>query len=1293
MSANPRPRRLAGLVAVVLLGLMVWTQLPSQGRASEILDRAERLYQADKLLQAEPLFRKALDSESLAGQRFCFERLLAVHVRLGRLDQAIQFGQRYRQWLLERNEPDRIREVTAELGGWYCTLGHFHEGEKLLTQALDRSAPGAYLPDLKRLQALLQMARGAEQAGDHEKAHRCWREVEEVGLALLADQRLDLLSRDRIAIGRTLAEGYQFQKQPRKAVAQLTALLRWHDEAADPLDLRDTLRKLAANQATVGDLGAAETNIRHALRLHENSGSSDVLTHGQLAQELAELLQQGTNAPRSPDRAAEARRWLTRAIADYEAVLGDGRLGQPGVAGAVSAFWKLQALYQEQSQYDRALKLAVEQGEQWGGLLLQPRLKTEQGSLELILSAFARARTALRTAVAAMDQQAPLNLIELPRACNNLAFAELASNEVDRAERLGQKNLDLYRRFALPDDAIVVETHDLLGSCAALHGDYSLAIERYRKGIALCQQLGPVADPQRSNLLLNVALLHKGQGDLEEALRVCEEAREVYGRFARPDSLGMAAFDAARVNLLLAQGRITAVWELSQNILKLCAKHDIRRGPLIITARHGLALAHLERGELTLAEEELRIVLALQEEDNSPLRPRTLNYLGLIAELRKNPEEAARSFEQAAALQKNNPRAFPATQFITLWRLAGIARQRGERKQAQQMLEEAMTVVETARLQTYGDARQRAIFFAQFEPAYAQLQEWGLRDGDFDTALVAAVRGRSRTLLDQLQAVSVDPRAGLAGPRGKELLAQEAQWRQRLSALRARALLIADSAFSDAEIQQLLLAHDEARQRYAETWREILNLSPAYRAVPADDRSRQDLEVLRNQVLGPKTIVLVYSIGRDRSCVFLLGDRSVHPEVFMLQVPVEVDRQAGEPALASPESSLRGTRGLGLKIKRPAALAPPAVPSGTNVVPLRLPVARALVDEYLEVVSDPDFRPTRGFQIRPRKANEPAPVQRIELLADVFAPPALRQRLGQLHPECLVIVPDGPLHKLPLEALVVEGGDRPRYLLDEWPPMVYAPSLATLTLLAKRPASGSGVVLSLLTVSDPAYRTPVAPVPEAPPGRLPQLLEMARGLPLLPGTAEESRAIRSHFAAEGVTALSRDRATRPAVAAALPGKRFIHLAAHCFADDRFGNLFGGLILTPVPPSLAGPGDDGFLSLPEICTLPLNDCELAILSACVTNVGPQQPLEAGVTLANGFLAAGARRIIASQWDVDDRATAVLMDAFVAAVAPAAQHGQRLACAQALRQARLRVRANPGWTAPFYWAPFVLLGPPE
>jgi CHAT domain-containing protein len=348
-------------------------------------------------------------------------------------------------------------------------------------------------------------------------------------------------------------------------------------------------------------------------------------------------------------------------------------------------------------------------------------------------------------------------------------------------------------------------------------------------------------------------------------------------------------------------------------------------------------------------------------------------------------------------------------------------------------------------------------------------------------------------------------------------------------------------------------------------------------------------------------------------------------------------------------------------------------------------VARALIDQYAEDISDPDFLPTRGLRLRPRRADVPLPVQPLELGGDVFLPEALRRRLRELQAKQLVVIPDGPLHKLPLEALLLRGGARPRYALDELPPLAYAPSASVLALLSERPGVERKGRPSLLTVGDPAYRqTKASPSSD----QAMKLLALRGELPLLPGTREESRRVRELFDRDRVTALEGAAATERAVVAALPGRNVVHLAVHGFADERFGNLFGALAFAPPGKE---EGRDGFLSLHEIYRLRLEACELAVLSACSTNVGPQRPLEAGVTLATGFLAAGARRVVASHWSVDDRSTAELMGTFFAAWT--APDDKRPGCARSLWQARQAVRGRPGWGAPYYWAPFVLVGAPD
>jgi CHAT domain-containing protein len=712
----------------------------------------------------------------------------------------------------------------------------------------------------------------------------------------------------------------------------------------------------------------------------------------------------------------------------------------------------------------------------------------------------------------------------------------------------------------------------------------------------------------------------------------------------------------------------------------------------VATARHCQGLYHLARRDFAEAEKAWIVLREMQEkEKQSLLLPRTLNYLGLSAELQRRPGDAEKLYQRARELQAKNPRAFPATHFITLWRLAGLADAAGRTKEGRGLLEEAIARAEEARKITYGDPQRRAQFFAQFVPAFEQMVDNAVRDGDVETAFVAAARGRSRTLLDQLQAAGFDPLSHLKGEENEKLKRREEELRNRLSGLRARAQMIPLEAMETDRAKKLLAEFDQAQADYATVWRDVLDASQAARTLAATDPAAPALAALRDRSLGAKTLVLVYHLGRENSYLLVLGEKT--RKAFTLTVPTAVADRLAAPA-APPSVSVLTSRGLVFREKkdRPTPPAAPEESPAGPTKPLNQALARALVEHYRDEIADPGFRPTRGMNLTPRDTNKPLPVQRLELAANVFLPPEVRKLIRDEAPDTLIVAPDGALHQLPLEALLLNAGDKPRYGLDALPPIAYVPSVSALGLLAERAKMSKPSPLSLLTVADPAYPEEKNAAPAE--GRVAQGILALRGqLPRLPFTAEESKSIRGYFDADKVTALTGPQATERALTAALPGKRIIHIAAHGFADENFGNLFGALALTPPPPGKATPDDDGFLSLNEIYGLPLQDCDLAVLSACVTNVGPQRPLEAGVTLAGGFLTAGARRVVASHWNVDDRSTSELMGTFFQEVTAAAAKGEKVHYARALQRARLKVRGKDEWASPFYWAPFVLLGPAE
>jgi len=327
-----------------------------------------------------------------------------------------------------------------------------------------------------------------------------------------------------------------------------------------------------------------------------------------------------------------------------------------------------------------------------------------------------------------------------------------------------------------------------------------------------------------------------------------------------------------------------------------------------------------------------------------------------------------------------------------------------------------------------------------------------------------------------------------------------------------------------------------------------------------------------------------------------------------------------------------------------------------------------------------------------------AVAERLQQLWKLLVPEAEQKAIATGAYERLYVVADAGLVGLPFETLIVEQGEFPKYVLDVGPPISYAPSAAVLVNLAATPAVKPGAREPLLTVADPAYgRTSTAGSSR---GRsTPQLTAGSRygsaggELQRLPFTSTESNWVVAAFKKQGwsATALVKDRATEANVRAAIPGRTIVHLACHGLADQQYGNLFGALALAPGQQAVNA-ADDGFLTLPEIYELNLKGTELAILSACQTNYGPQQKGEGVWALSRGFIVAGARRVVASNWLVDDEAGASLISYFCTSLADMeSQVPPQVDYALALQKAQRTVRRQPKWSAPYYWAPFVLLGP--
>lgn len=188
--------------------------------------------------------------------------------------------------------------------------------------------------------------------------------------------------------------------------------------------------------------------------------------------------------------------------------------------------------------------------------------------------------------------------------------------------------------------------------------------------------------------------------------------------------------------------------------------------------------------------------------------------------------------------------------------------------------------------------------------------------------------------------------------------------------------------------------------------------------------------------------------------------------------------------------------------------------------------------------------------------------------------------------------------------------------------------------------------------------------------------------PALPTSSTEARSIIKAAGPErSKVALNFEANRATAMSAELAKYRTIHFATHSVADFAHPDL-SGIVLSMVDDK--GQAQDGYLRLHDIYNLNL-PADLVVLSACQTAVGKQIKGEGLIALTRGFMYAGAQRVVASLWKVDDAATAQLMAEFYDQM-----FKNGLKPAAALRAAQKRMAQLPSRRPPYYWAGFVLQG---
>jgi CHAT domain-containing protein len=802
---------------------------------------------------------------------------------------------------------------------------------------------------------------------------------------------------------------------------------------------------------------------------------------------------------------------------------------------------------------------------------------------------------------------------------------------------------------------------------------YQEALTCYEKSLEICQATnrGDIA----GWTLNNIGSVYESLGDMEKALEFYDRCLSDYQTWdSGSDTRGNAIALTNIGGLYASLGNPReAIDDLTLALPKWREVHD-RWGEARVFHRMGIAYTSGKQFEEALRSYNQALAIWGETGDRFN-EAKTLDAIGRVYEAQGANAKALKSFTDSLAARKAIEDRQGAA--CSLYNMARIERNCGNFAESRAEIEQALDQVESVRGSTSNEAL-RSSYLAQTRDYYElyidllmqlhlQNSSGGGGPQNLDAqALGVSERSRARSLIDMLAEGRVDIREG-SDP---QLVAREREMQDRLNARegdRTQLLIHGQAAEAAAVDKEIVALTADQEQILAE----IRQSSPHYAAITQP--RIVSLKEIQSEVLDSDTLLLEFALGDDRSYVWAVTPTSL--DAFELP-----DRASIEEAARRFYDILTARNGRG---------------------PGETPVQK---------------------QARVAQADAELP-KAAQLLSQLVLGPVASLLGGKR----LLIVADGALQYVPFQALQspmasgqASSGEYKPLIVDH--EIVSLPSASTLAVLRNETASRPVPAKLVAVLADPVFNAndprvatlkrnrrdstsaSIAQRPKAhlsPAGdSLPVLGALAareteRSLrdagiidqdlrvPRLPLAAEEARSIlslapeRSRLAALGFQA---SRAT--AEAPKLAEYRIVHFATHGVLDSAHPEL-SGMVLSLVDQH--GHAQDGFLRLHEIYNLRL-PADLVVLSACQTGLGKEIRGEGLVGLTRGFMYAGAKRVVASLWKIDDRATAMLMKRFYGSMLGDA----RLSPAQALRQAQIEMWKTPNFSRPYYWAAFVLQG---
>jgi len=865
--------------------------------------------------------------------------------------------------------------------------------------------------------------------------------------------------------------------------------------------------------------------------------------------------------------------------------------------------------------------------------------------------------------------------------------------------------LNLYT--AAKNSSGMAAANNELGDLYLRQGQYEVALDNYQKALdgflnfekkdVVSAAVGLGDDKYNANLMLAKI------GDVNFRLGKADEARAAYGRMVvkKPESAaakvgrrfgGLSAIaggiSTGRVSVAAPTGGVTTLLEAKKELDEyrvsiVYSSYELGMGRLdYANGDFESARKHFENA-LEAAGSSLAAIASLGQVRRFRAASRT--SLGDVALRTGKFKDATKYYNDAKKGAQDDKRLdlmWPAQRGLgrSLWLQAVQEKDPKKttalREQALTNYRESLATIETLRQGSLRADESRTTFLATIKDVFDEAATANAAMALFTSASPGeplsgkaleyaseafriSEQSRARSLLDLLSETNAAITEGVPAEllkRKQDNLDRQQEIADILTGISVSTEeLKSKPAELDAELEKL-------QTEYEEIENQIRTASPRYASLTSN--KPLTLAEVQQNVLDDQTVLVEYALQNEDSYLFAASKSAV--SLFKLPSRGTVDKLA---------TDLRAQ----------------LIPSKLQRRIVGIDVAEA----------------NRGLGIASSAPEDAAPfVAASNALYKVVLEPAA----GMIGDKRLMVVADGALNYVPFEVLLKtpDSGDFASLgYLVKTNEIIYAPSASVVGAIKQQRAKTNS--RALLVIADPVFnsndarakkgtapsttdaevrglgiQSAVADVTGSTPA--PAAGATMEGLPLarLNGTRVEAEQISKLAKASGGQAdvwLDLEANEDNLGARDISKYRIIHVATHGLLNAERPQ-FTGVVLSLV----GNKTHDGFLRTDEVFNLKLGS-PLVMLSACETGLGKEKRGEGVMGLTRAFMYAGAPTVGVSLWSVADKSTADLMTDFYQRLLSTSASSTS---SGALRGAQLAMIAGKKYSAPFYWAPFVLVG---